>query len=119
MPRDTNHSGSVFGGVVLSAIDQAAYAHVRRLGLHRWVTKGMESIDFVAPVGVGELITLWTRTEREGRSSAAIRVLVDAERRRTNEQVRVTEAVVTMVAIGPDGKTIDFRSAPTIHEEDA
>jgi acyl-CoA thioesterase YciA len=118
MPRDTNHSGTVFGGVVLSYIDQAAYMHARRLGLHRWVTKAMEKIEFIAPVGVGESVTLWTRTEREGRTSATIRVLVHAERFKTGEQIHVTEALVTMVAISPDRKPIDFRSPATLHVED-
>ena len=80
MPRDTNHNGTVFGGVIMSYIDQAAYVHARTLGLHRWVTVMVERIEFVAPVFVGELVTLRAKTVATGRSSATIAVTVHAER---------------------------------------
>ena len=53
MPSDTNHQGTVFGGVVLSRIDQAGYLEARRHGRHRWVTASMETVNFHAPVFTG------------------------------------------------------------------
>lgn len=112
-PADENHQGTVFGGVILSLIDQAGYVEARRHGLHRWVTVSIDRVDFIAPVFTGDILELGTRTERTGRSSVRVRVVVHAERWRSGESVKVTEAVLTMVAVGPDGRSIDFRSPPT------
>lgn len=114
MPRDTNHNGTVFGGVIMSYLDQAAYIHARTLGLHRWVTVMVERIEFVAPVFVGEMITLYAQTAATGRSSVTMRITVDAQRYSTGEIVRVTEATVKMVAVDANRKSIDFRSPPTL-----
>ncbi len=114
MPRDTNHNGTVFGGVIMSYIDQAAYVHARTLGLHRWVTVLVERIEFVAPVFVGELVTLRTKTRSTGRSSATVQVSVAAERYATGEEIRVTNALIKMVALGPDQRPIPFISPPTL-----
>lgn len=118
MPRDTNHTGTVFGGVIMSYIDQAAYVHARSLGLHRWVTVMLERIEFVAPVYVGELVTLRARTVTTGRSSVTMRIVVDAERYSNGQIARVTEAVVKMVAVDANRKSIDFRSPPTLAGDD-
>ncbi|MSR68798.1 MAG: acyl-CoA thioesterase [Phycisphaerales bacterium] len=118
MPRDTNHSGTVFGGVIMSYIDQAAYVHARTLGLHRWVTVMVERIEFVAPVYVGELVTLRATTLMTGRSSVTIRILVDAERYSTGKHVRVTESIIKMVALGADHKPIAFTSPATLSSDD-
>ncbi len=118
MPRDTNHSGTVFGGVIMSYIDQAAYVHVRTLGLHRWVTVMVEKIEFVAPVHVGELVTLRTRTAATGRSSVSVQVSVDAERYSTGEVVRVTHATVKMVALDSDRRAIPFASPATLRPDE-
>ncbi|MSR28206.1 MAG: acyl-CoA thioesterase [Phycisphaerales bacterium] len=118
MPRDTNHSGTVFGGVIMSYIDQAAYVHARSLGLHCWVTVMVERIEFVAPVYVGELVTLRTATEITGRSSASIRVTVFAERYSTGKEVRVTHALVKMVALDSLRKPIPFSTPATLSPEE-
>lgn len=114
MPRDTNHSGTVFGGVIMSMIDQAAYVQARSHGLHRWVTVAMEKIEFHAPVFTGELVTLRTRTVRSGRTSVTVHVVVDAERVATGEVARVTEATVTMVSVDASRKPIPFDSPVTL-----
>ncbi|MBX3354801.1 MAG: acyl-CoA thioesterase [Phycisphaeraceae bacterium] len=111
-PADENHQGTVFGGVILSLIDQAGYVEARRHGLHRWVTASIDRVDFIAPVYTGDILALSTGTEHAGRSSVRVRVVVEAERWRGGETVKVTEAVLTMVAIGPDGRSVDFRSPP-------
>jgi len=114
MPRDTNPYGTVFGGVILSHIDQAGFVEARHFGCHRWVTASMERVDFHAPVQLGDVVNYYAQTVKEGRSSLSVRVEVDAQRHQSDDIVRVTEATLTMVALGPSGKSIDFRSAPTI-----
>ena len=118
IPRDTNHSGTVFGGVIMSYIDQAAYVHARSLGLHRWVTVMVERVEFVAPVFVGELVTLRAKTVTTGRSSVTIRILVEAERYSTGENVRVTDSIIKMVALDANHKPIPFTNPPTLNSDD-
>lgn len=118
MPRDTNHSGTVFGGVIMSYIDQAAYVHARTLGLHRWVTVMVERIEFVAPVYVGEMVTLRACTATTGRTSVTVRVVVEAERYTSGESARVTVATVKMVAIDRQHRPIPFSSPATLGPED-
>ncbi|MSR18990.1 MAG: acyl-CoA thioesterase [Phycisphaerales bacterium] len=114
MPRDTNHTGTVFGGVILSLIDQAAYVHARGVGLHRWVTVAVDRVEFIAPVYVGELVTFHTTTERSGKTSLTVRVVTTAQRYSTGERVRVTDALVVMVAVDEQRNPIPHGSAPTL-----
>ncbi len=117
MPADTNHQGAVFGGVILSRIDQAGYLEARRHGRHRWATVSMESVKFEAPVYVGDLVTVSTRPIRFGTSSIGIEIQVEAERRDTLEVVLVTNAMLTMVSVDSDNRPIPFASSPTVDAE--
>ncbi|MSR44113.1 MAG: acyl-CoA thioesterase [Phycisphaerales bacterium] len=118
MPRDTNHTGTVFGGVIMSYIDQAAYVHARSIGLHRWVTVMVERIEFVAPVFVGELVTFRATTVSKGRTSVTLRIRVEAERYSTGQQVRVTDSIVKMVSVDANRIPIPFTSAQTLSGDD-
>ena len=113
MPRDTNLYGTVFGGVVLSYVDQAGFVEARRHGGHRWVTASIERVDFTAPVRLGDIVSLFTCTMRKGRTSVRIRVEVEAERFASGETVSVTTAEMTMVAVDAQGQPIAFDSPPT------
>lgn len=117
MPRDTNQYGTIFGGVILSYIDQAGFVEARRHGCHRWVTASIERVDFRAPVHLGDVVAFYTRTTREGTTSVTVAVEVEAERYATGQTTRVTEASLTLVAIDQHEKPIDFRSPPTVHLE--
>jgi acyl-CoA thioesterase YciA len=116
MPRDTNNYGTIFGGVILSYIDQAGFIEARRHGTHRWVTASIERVDFHAPVHTGDVVSFLTLTESMGTSSVKVRVHVEAERYATGDVVHVTEARMTMVAVNAEGKAIPFRSGPTAVE---
>jgi acyl-CoA thioesterase YciA len=117
MPRDANNYGSIFGGVILSYIDQAGFIEARRHGTHRWVTASIERVDFKAPVFVGDVISLLTTTESTGTSSVKVLVRVEADRFTNRDIVHVTEARLTMVAINAAGKAIPFNSPPTVGPE--
>ena len=116
MPRDTNQYGTIFGGVILSYIDQAGFIESRRHGLHRWVTASIDSVHFRAPVYTGDVVNFLTTTERTGTTSVTVRVCVVAERDATGEPVPVTEATLTMVAVDREGNPIPFSSPPSISE---
>lgn len=116
MPRDTNQYGTIFGGVILSYIDQAGFVEARRHGCHRWVTAAINKVEFEAPVNVGDVICFYTTTTRTGTTSVTVRIDVVAERYMTGKFVDVTSADMTLVAVGPEGKPIPFVSPPTIVE---
>jgi acyl-CoA thioesterase YciA len=128
MPRDTNHVGTIFGGVLLSYIDQAgavgARHEIRQAG---WgdpalVTVAMAGVEFHQPVFVGDVVSFWTRVTRVGTTSIRVHVSVEAERE--GSAVRLTEAEVTYVAINPEeaqpaGKrTSQLRPRPIRGSED-
>ena len=113
MPRDTNAAGTIFGGVILSSIDQAGYLEARRHGLHRWVTASLEGVQFLAPVFTGDVVSFQTRTVGMGTSSVSVEILVEAERFATGDLVKVTEARLTMVSVNAAGKAIPFDAPPT------
>lgn len=107
MPRDTNAFGTIFGGVILSEIDLAAAVEAQKRHQGRVVTVAMDQIVFRAPVHVGDCVSFFTRTERIGRTSITVRVEVWAERRfSTGDDVFVTEASVTMVAVDDAGRKV-------------
>jgi acyl-CoA thioesterase YciA len=103
MPRDTNAHGTIFGGVILSYIDQAGAIEARRQGCHLMVTVSMDKVVFHEPVQVGDLVSFWTETLRIGTTSITTRVIVEAIRN-GNQRVTVTEAQVVYVNVGSDRK---------------
>ncbi|HKR65293.1 MAG TPA: hotdog domain-containing protein [Thermoanaerobaculia bacterium] len=105
MPRDTNAHGTIFGGVILSYIDQAGAIEARRQGLQFMVTVSMDKVVFHEPVFVGDLVSFWTETLRIGTSSITTKVVVEAIRSGDpSKRVVVTEAHVVYVNIGEDRK---------------
>jgi acyl-CoA thioesterase YciA len=105
MPRDTNAHGTIFGGVILSYIDQAGAIEARRQGLQFMVTVSMDKVSFHEPVFVGDLVSFWTETIRIGTTSITTKVVVEAIRAGDpSQRVTVTEAQVVYVNIGPDRK---------------
>ncbi len=103
MPRDTNHHGTIFGGVILSYIDQAGAVAVIALGGKRVVTVAMDQVVFHQPVQVGDLVSFYGEVVHTGRTSVRVRVTVEAERRDGSGTVAVTEAEVTYVNTDPQG----------------
>jgi acyl-CoA thioesterase YciA len=105
MPRETNGQGTIFGGVILSYIDQAGAIEARRQGLQAMVTVSMDKVVFHEPVFVGDLVSFWTETIRIGTTSITTKVVVDAIRATdASQRVTVTEASVVYVNIGKDRK---------------
>jgi acyl-CoA thioesterase YciA len=106
MPKDTNAMGTIFGGIILSYIDQAGAVEAHRHVPGRLVTVAMREVVFHAPVFVGDLVSFWTETVRVGRTSVTVRVRVEAERveieatsRGAPGRVKVTEAEVVYVHV--------------------
>jgi len=107
MPRDTNADGTIFGGVILSLIDQAAYIEAMRQAHHRHVTVSFKEVEFHQPVFVGDVLSLYAQATSIGNTSIAIDVRVCARRRRTPDvEVEVTEASVVFVAVDDNGRPV-------------
>lgn len=105
MPRDTNAHGTIFGGVIMSYIDQAGAIEARRQGVELMVTVSMDKVVFHEPVFVGDLVSFWTETLRIGKTSITTKVTVQSIRAEDpNRRVTVTEAQVVYVQIGDDRK---------------
>ena len=117
MPKDTNVQGTIFGGVILSLVDQAGFYESRLHGLHRWVTVSMDGVEFRAPVWSGDIVSLYTSTKRAGRTSVTVDVSVFAERFTSGETVQVTSASLTMVSVDATGTPIPFDSPPSISSD--
>ncbi len=114
MPQDTNPFGTIFGGVILSYIDQAGFVEARHHGVHRWVTASIDRVDFKAPVHLGDIVSFYTKPTRMGTKSITVAVEVEAERFTTGQVVPVTTATISMVAINAKGEPIPFRSPATL-----
>jgi len=118
MPRDTNAHGTIFGGVILSYIDQAGAIEARRQGCQFMVTVSMDKVVFHEPVFVGDLISFWTETVRIGTTSITVKVTCEAIRgQNPDEKVIVTEADVVYVNIGADRKPKKITSHANAYSE--
>src|SRR5437867_10231264 len=107
MPRDTNPLGTIFGGLILSYIDQAGAVQARRHSDKKLVTVALHEVKFIAPVFVGDLVSIYTETIKIGTTSITVRVTVDARRcTAPHATVRVTQAEVVYVAIDEPGKPV-------------
>jgi acyl-CoA thioesterase YciA len=104
MPRDTNPSGDIFGGWIMSQMDLGSGILALKTARTRVVTVAMEGMSFLQPVRVGDRVACYAHVEKIGRTSMKIPVEVWVERYMTGEQVRVTEAVFIYVALGADGR---------------
>lgn len=106
MPRDVNPHGTIFGGVILSYIDQAAAIGARREVIRAGgappflVTVAINRVEFHKPVLVGDVVRFLTHVVRIGRTSITMHVRVEADRGR--DVLHVTEAEVVYVGIDPN-----------------
>ena len=104
MPADTNANGDIFGGWVMSRMDQAGgIAGVDR-AQGRVVTVAVDGMTFIRPVKIGDVLSVYTQVESVGRTSMKIHVEAWARRFRTQMNDKVTEATFTFVAIDEEGR---------------
>mgnify|MGYP001217846606 FL=1 len=103
MPKDANANGDVFGGWVMSQMDLAgAVPAVDRAG-GRIATVAVNAMRFHQPIAVGDLVTCYATIESVGKTSISVKVETWAKRRRTTDQVKVTEGTFVYVAINDNG----------------
>ena len=114
MPADANQYGDIFGGWIMSQVDVAGAVVAMRRARGRVATVSVDSFSFKQPVFVGDLVSLYARIIATGRTSINVDVEVYAERDPTQPvTVKITEAVLTYVAINQQGAK---RELPSIEQ---
>ena len=104
MPADANAYGDIFGGWLMSLMDMGAGLVAARRSRGRAVTVAMDGMQFHLPVKVGDEVSVYARLEREGRSSMSIAIEAWRRHREEDEEIKVTEAIFTFVAVDEAGK---------------
>lgn len=100
MPSDTNASGDIFGGWLMSQVDIAGSIAAHRHVGGRVVTVAVNEFVFIKPVFVGDLVSIYASIENVGKTSIRISLEIEAERERgKNDAIKVAKAVLTYVAV--------------------
>jgi acyl-CoA thioesterase YciA len=109
MPADANQNGDIFGGWIMSQVDIAGAVPAQRRARGRVMTVAVNEFVFKQPVSIGDLVSFFATIVRVGRTSITVKVEVYAQRNPTDEvTVKVTEATLTYVAVGADGRPRDL-----------
>jgi len=104
MPADVNQSGDIFGGWVMAQVDIAGGVAAMKRARGRVATVAVNSFLFRQPISVGDVVSFYADIVKVGRTSITVDVQVFAERNPAQPVVvRVTEAIVTYVALNKDG----------------
>jgi acyl-CoA thioesterase YciA len=104
MPADTNPSGHIFGGWLMSLMDLAAGMAGSAIAKGRVATKAVSDLTFLQPVHVGDVVCCYTHVVRIGRTSIAVHVEAWVLRRNQPPRTKVTAAEFVLVALDAEGK---------------
>ena len=108
MPADTSFNGDIFGGWIMAQMDLAGSMMAKEVTRTRTATVAVESMKFIKPVRVGDVVCCYGRVKRIGTTSVTImlevwvRPILHAGKDQFTT-FKVTEAAITYVAIGEDG----------------
>ncbi|ENX04423.1 MAG: acyl-CoA thioesterase [Acinetobacter sp.] len=103
MPADTNWSGDVFGGWIVSQMDLAGAIHVERLSKGRCATIAINEMTFLVPVKVGNVISCYTKILKVGNTSVQVQIEVWNSHDNSRDPIRITQGVFTFVAVDVNG----------------
>src|SRR6478672_4917148 len=106
LPSHTNFSGKIHGGYVLSLLDQIAFACASKFSGNYCVTASVDTVNFLAPIEVGELVTMKASVNYIGKSSMVVGIRVEAENIRTGLIKHCNSSYFTMVAKDEKGNTV-------------
>jgi acyl-CoA thioesterase YciA len=111
-PSDINANGHIFGGWVLSQMDIAAGIVASRRAKGPVATVAIEAMEFIAPIHLRDLISVYAKVERVGRTSMGVRIEVVAHRDLGATEVKVTEGLFTFVALDSDNRPRAIDQSP-------
>jgi len=106
-PSHSNFSGKIHGGYILSLMDNIAFACASKHSKTYCVTASVDTVDFLSPIEVGELVTMKASINFVGRTSMVVGIRVEAENIQTSKKKHCNSSYFTMVAKNDDGKSID------------
>jgi uncharacterized protein (TIGR00369 family) len=106
LPSHTNFSGKIHGGYILSLLDQIAFACASKFSGNYCVTASVDTVNFLKPIEVGELITMKASVNYVGKSSMIIGIRVEAENIQTGVVKHCNSSYFTMVAKDKEGKSM-------------
>jgi acyl-CoA hydrolase len=101
---DANSAGNIHGGTIMKLADEASGIAAVKYSRQRVVTAGMDRMDFLVPIYVGELVTFKATVNAAWRTSMEVGVRVEAENPLTGERRHTNTAYLTMVALDVDGR---------------
>ena len=105
LPSDTNANGDIFGGWVMAQVDMAGAVLPARIAQGRMATVAVNEFIFKQPVRVGDILSFFGTITRIGRTSVTVKIEVFAESfRNQGRYIKVTEALLTYVAIDDEGR---------------
>lgn len=106
VPSYSNFGGKIHGGVILSLMDKVAYVCAAKHADAYCVTASIDKVDFLAPVEVGELLSLMASVNYVGKSSLVIGIKVISESVKTHRVTHTNTSYITMVALDDDRKPV-------------
>lgn len=109
LPSHSNFSGKIHGGYILKLLDQIAFACASKHSGSYCVTASVDTVDFLAPIEIGELVSMKASVNYVGRSSIVVGIRVEAENIQTGVVKHCNSSYFTMVAKNAQGESI---SAP-------
>lgn len=105
LPSNTNFSGKIHGGYILSLMDQIAFACASKFSGNYCVTASVDTVNFLNPIEVGELVTMKANVNYVGKSSMIIGIRVEAENIQTGKIKHCNSSYFTMVAKDKEGNS--------------
>jgi len=106
LPSHSNFSGKIHGGYILSLLDQIAFACASKFSGTYCVTASVDTVDFLKPIEVGELVTMKASINYVGKSSMVVGIRVEAENIRNGKTKHCNSSYFTMVAKDETGKSV-------------
>ena len=106
LPSHTNFSGKIHGGYILSLLDQIAFACASKFSGHYCVTASVDTVDFLNPIEVGELVTMRASVNYVGKTSMIVGIRVEAEHIQTGVIKHCNSSYFTMVAKDKGGNNV-------------
>lgn len=108
LPNDANSLGTLFGGKLMQYVDIAAAISASRLARSPVVTASIDSMTFLRPIRIGNLVVLRSSVNRVFKSSMEVGVSVLVEDLMTGETAHVSSAYLTFVALDRDGHRVEL-----------
>lgn len=106
LPSHSNFNGKIHGGYVLSLLDQIAFACASKHSAEYCVTASVDTVDFLKPIEIGELVTMKASVNFVGTSSMLVGIRVEAENIQTGEIKHCNSSYFTMVAKDKEGNSV-------------